>query len=854
MEEQLKEAAAKMSRIEDRCGLAAESSAARKYSAAQSLLREKHASQQVLSQRVASLAILATEGTKETEKLRQEHEKELEELRIQHETAMAESFEQELQKTGRLKARIRALETQIEEENKKKSGDLQGAREAFEEREAQLRSELDSIVARMRENLEAETRRSEELEQNSVVLKLQLDKKNQMIETLETDRYEFEQKTKEAEVALSDVNNQYSLLNMEYTYVRETCDKYEARIPLLESELGAVSKKLEETTKAYESMKSQAAMLSQNLELTTSALDVTKSNLVGASEEIAALGETVERLETAKQELEDAAVQLREEMRASEAGLREEMATALAELTERLEREREEEVVRRCAAIVLEKDATIASRLKDMEALEDKIVAIRKENLQSTDRVVQDHLARETDLRNKIAELEATIESKLAKIKEGRDQIDEKNKVIHTHLNTIHARDATIKGLEVDLADLFQKMVQCDKQIRSEMQEKFHHDKAEWEAQVGKTYQAALEEQSLDLRARHELELRETQLKLKTQFQEELAEVHNNYAVKLNGNMEELAEKQNQSFALKEKLDALELKIKELNIEFQEKEDKMNTDFQALLAETNAQHRAATDQREVEYQAQQELLLKSIEAKHAEAQTELTAGHKKQIDELRNFYSISTVNAKKEAEATKANEIAKLTLQYETAAAALAKKHEDFVQAEIARITDEKDLEISDLIDDYDDAVAKLTKELESCQAALLQLQNSDRTLQSDFDALKVEFDTKSQELHRREKEMRRAGKEFDARVAKLLADVEQKTKTEKDHLKNEHIMELQMMLLEFEKAKNFLKKEIATKNQQLEDAAQKYINREPRDEDLKTIADLNNQIATLRKHIEELN
>ena len=52
---------------------------------------------------------------------------------------------------------------------------------------------------------------------------------------------------------------------------------------------------------------------------------------------------------------------------------------------------------------------------------------------------------------------------------------------IATHTTTIQHRDATIKGLEVDLADLFQKMVQCDKQIRNEMQEKFHHDKTEWE-------------------------------------------------------------------------------------------------------------------------------------------------------------------------------------------------------------------------------------------------------------------------------------------------------------------------------------------------------------------------------------
>ena len=80
-------------------------------------------------------------------------------------------------------------------------------------------------------------------------------------------------------------------------------------------------------------------------------------------------------------------------------------------------------------------------------------------------------------------------------------------------------------------------------------------------------------------------------------------------------------------------------------------------------------------------------------------------------------------------------------------------------------------------------------------------------------------------------------------------------------------------MLQEFEKAKNYLKTEIAQKNQQyvlfrvlrvldhsvslyfsLEDAAVKYLNREPRDADLQTIANLHTEIDGYKKHISELN
>ncbi len=60
-----------------------------------------------------------------------------------------------------------------------------------------------------------------------------------------------------------------------------------------------------------------------------------------------------------------------------------------------------------------------------------------------------------------------------------KDQYDERGKIINNHIAVIQSRDETIRSLEADLADMFQKMVQCDKQVRSEMQEKFNEEKCE---------------------------------------------------------------------------------------------------------------------------------------------------------------------------------------------------------------------------------------------------------------------------------------------------------------------------------------------------------------------------------------
>ena len=47
--------------------------------------------------------------------------------------------------------------------------------------------------------------------------------------------------------------------------------------------------------------------------------------------------------------------------------------------------------------------------------------------------------------------------------------------------------------------------------------------------------------------------------------------------------------------------------------------------------------------------------------------------------------------------------------------------------------------------------------------------------------------------------------------IQKQFADFEVRLKNEKDNLKADHIREVEAILAEFEKAKNFLKKEIQT-------------------------------------------
>lgn len=55
--------------------------------------------------------------------------------------------------------------------------------------------------------------------------------------------------------------------------------------------------------------------------------------------------------------------------------------------------------------------------------------------------------------------------------------------------------------------------------------------------------------------------------------------------------------------------------------------------------------------------------------------------------------------------------------------------------------------------------------------------------------------------------------KEYESKLSKMAAEYELRLKNEKEQLKGDHILEMQLMLQEFEKAKNFLKLELANKD-----------------------------------------
>jgi hypothetical protein len=71
--------------------------------------------------------------------------------------------------------------------------------------------------------------------------------------------------------------------------------------------------------------------------------------------------------------------------------------------------------------------------------------------------------------------------------------------------------------------------------------------------------------------------------------------------------------------------------------------------------------------------------------------------------------------------------------------------------------------------------------------------------------------------------------------------------------LKKDQIEEIRSVLLEFENAKKYLKRQIDYQKQLLDDAALKYINRESRDDDINSIKGLHLNIKECKVREQEL-
>ncbi|KAI9352620.1 hypothetical protein BDR26DRAFT_849571 [Obelidium mucronatum] len=242
------------------------------------------------------------------------------------------------------------------------------------------------------------------------------------------------------------------------------------------------------------------------------------------------------------------------------------------------------------------------------------------------------------------------------------------------------------------------------------------------------------------------------------------------------------------------------------------------------------------------------IALGNLEKKHAAILEEAEAGHKKMMDDLRNTNTKNALAAKKEAENKLAAEVLRIKGIHTEDLQAQADKHGDEMAQTILTMNMQRMAELKDQADLHQLEIDKINKKIDGLNEEIIRRISVESdfsrkvySLESEIVRLKDSVSSKVNEITR-------------LRDRHIIALDEQMESLMKEHdakvynLNEEHIVEANKMIRDFEQAQEFLKKQIAHQAKLLEEAAVKYINRESRDDDVAKIAELEEDIKKRKK------
>lgn len=198
------------------------------------------------------------------------------------------------------------------------------------------------------------------------------------------------------------------------------------------------------------------------------------------------LSDLIKKLET---EIED----LKTAMIDKENFAKENLKLQLENQKAELEKIHQKMVMQQVSQLTADKDTLLEERETEIQKLVAKIKDDSNKHIQATN-----HMGEKAEQAKQAAIKEAErlnnrIELLQHQLGIAADEAAEKQKIIASHLATITSKESCIKTLEVDMADLFQKMVQCDKQIRNEMEEKYEKEKIDLESELDTRHKMELE-------------------------------------------------------------------------------------------------------------------------------------------------------------------------------------------------------------------------------------------------------------------------------------------------------------------------------------------------------------------------
>ncbi|KAJ3404898.1 hypothetical protein HDU80_002205 [Chytriomyces hyalinus] len=771
--------------------------------------------------------------------LMQAHELELDQLRIENESTVKACMEDYKSVQGLLKDTVNTMNRQMEEER----------RQFTSEKERMAKDHEHKIAEIETENAEKQRQTLEELEH-----KIQLDEATESLEQRTIEVSDLRSKVKASDEIISAMKMD---LDVTSKSLEDTTDK-----------LNVTQAELQSKTTELVAKSITAKELKEKLDTISVELEATVANFESAQFTINDL--TLANFETnrAKADLEVQKVETERKLVLKE----EEIRQLALEMNERREHELEDQKNGLTDMFEEKLSHTIDVMNQERTEMIEKKDAEMTETLEKHAKSIEEWNERLVQQKAAAAEQQAFMQDQLDKMEEAKNLVKEKyesslkviqEKVneIQGHLSTIQSLQNAIKALEADKADLFQKMVKIDDQIRGEMNDRFRREKMEM-TQAWETMHATEMQNLRDtLTSHHHYELMTAIEKTETDYKEQITVLSTEHSIRTE-------EWENQKIELQDKMMGFEICIKmqskamvDLKEDHTRQIAKLIDDHAKLMEQERKNFEYELTAKETQLKVASTIALGNLEKRHAVILEELEAEHKRSMDDVKNTNTKNALAAKKGGLVTKDNvcntqdaenklntEIARLKAIHDQEMEAQELVATENLAKTILSMNMKRIGELKDLGDAHQLSVDALNTKILELNQEILRRTNVEEDLLKQVEGLEATISDLEDEIRQKKHEIAQLKERHEESLEAQYNELIREHEANITGLNEDHIQEAQKMITEFQHVQDFLKKQIANQLKLLEEADVKYINREPRDVDVAKIAELEEDIRRRKR------
>ncbi|XP_052773969.1 protein FAM184A-like [Mya arenaria] len=800
----------------------------------------------------------------EVKKVEEKYKDEIEQLHGKYKDleeskgVMADEYEAKLAKAQlfyekELEAVMKMNNISQEDANKMLMEEKEKMRKDFAAQESELKKQINSVLGQLTDKEDEVESLKKDLDQLSKNLQDKAGSSSDLLKQLQAANdlaSEHLAKLKAAETELSVMKERCSRQENELVKKSSTIGQLEATklqnessIQELEGELSKLRDKLAWLEKERHNLERQKSDLSQNQLAQLRSLEKSLEDL---SIEKQAMKERYEReLDGLRNNANRSQKDLLTQHEAELEKLRQKLLADLA--TQKLQAEEVLESTKQEMTKLRESEVSLIT--EDREKLRAEFDRVKSE-LSSRLKAAEDEVARVNSmLQNK----EDGLGSATGMINNLRDANNQLQQQLESSRSDYKAEKTRASNLQAELEKLRLQHEAQLKEAKTEFQQKMDQVTTELDTKWQDTLRRECSKLREEINAQKESEMRAALEQLSRMKDEEISATRAGWEKKVQELMKQIASMklsiESSSSKSQEELEKLRQESEEERRRLQAELVNAAEEYMTKVKSLEAMHEEDVKRLGEEKARELEELRQQLQSRHIEDMQAQMAAHKATVDSLRDQAEVTRRaeldKQMKELEKDKEEMKERLIEKQVTEIGRLERDHEAHLQA--ARMELERAVEISKQKErDHALRVEDLQGEITQRERHITNLKEDAGKLQTSISHLNKEIDFKRQEIQKIKADTDHQVRHMEKRMAERL-------QREVENLQADHIRESQELVRQFNEAQEILKDKISELQILLNEAEDKYNNRESRPEDLELIEQLRYSIREKEEKVRAL-